>query len=321
VPTLYADNQYTDFDEPLAETVIGWKGFTVKPVYGAGAWDVSGEFSYIGYNTDWQMWGDPDNPNINVTSSPYPMMESDVGPGHNYRNAYAPFRDRKTYIGVARAKYNLSSGVEVWGKYKHIKDTDNRMTDPRFLPYVNGQRNAFNANGNSTADFFGNPPTITVNGVTGYQWKPFDSVTDDDRDLKYNTVQFGLGKQLTDQFYSSVQYEYYNVDLLDGNTAFQAYQLHEMSSGKHKKNKLIWVGKFNFPGIPEAGFQFEHNWGSFEPNFGDGFVPQVADETTAHDHHVPVGSLGFFGRYGGWNSLAKRDFTQNRLKGYLKIVF
>jgi hypothetical protein len=50
-------------------------------------------------------------------------------------------------------------------------------------------------------------------------------------------------------------------------------------------------------------------------------VPQVADATIAAQHHVPVGSLGFAGRFGGWNSLEKREFTQQRLKAFMKVQF
>jgi hypothetical protein len=328
VPTVDADNQFTDFDEPAAETVIGWNGVTFKPVYGSGNWDISGEYTWLTYNQNWQAFDDPSS---SISSTIYPVNEGDTGVGHNYRNAYSPFRDRKTQFLVGRAKYSFASGIEVWGKYKHIDETDNRLNDPAFLPFQPGDcpgnglpcanvRNEYSP-GNSTADIYGNPPVITVDGVTGYQWKPFDSISDDDRDLSYNMLQFGVGKQLTADFYSSVVYERYNADLVDGNTAFQAYQLHEMAGGKHHKNKFIWVGRYILPGLPEAGFQFEHNWGDFEPDFGGGFVPTIADETISRDHHVPVGSPGFFGRFGGWNSLATREFSQSRFKGYMKIVF
>ncbi len=206
--TLNVDNQFTDFDEPVAETAIGWKGFTVKPLYASGNWDVSGEVTWIGYNTNWQLW---DDETLSITNSPYPAMEADTGVGHNYRNAYAPFRDRDTFIGVAKAKYSLANGIQVWGKYKHIDETDNRMTDAKFLPF---QAGACPGNGiacdNTKVNFagttyYGNPNVVTgADGSVGYQLKPFDSVTDDDRDLSYNTIQFGVGKQLHPDFYGSL---------------------------------------------------------------------------------------------------------------------
>ncbi len=326
VATLSADNQFTDFDEPIAETAIGWKGFTVKPLFATGSWDIQGELTYIDYNTNWQMW---DDPSLSITNSPYPAQEGDTGVGHNYRAAYAPFRDRETTIAVARAKYAFANGLEVWGKYKYIDETDNRMTDANFLPF---QAGACPGGGlacdntlvnNANTGYYGNPPVITgADGTVGYQWKPFDSLNDDDRDLSYNAIFVGIGKQLHPDFYGSMQYEHYDVDLFDGTTAFQAYNLHEMAGGKHSKNKLIFVGRYILPGLPEAGFQFEHNWGSFEPDFGGGFVPQAITTTDQEKaFHQPIGSLGFFNRFGGFNSIEKRTFSQSRLKAYLKVVF
>jgi hypothetical protein len=156
--------------------------------------------------------------------------------------------------------------------------------------------------------------------VTGYQWKPFDSISDDDRDLNYKMFGFGAGYQLTGDLYGSVSYEIYDATLQDGNTAFQAYQLHEMASGDHTKDKLILRGKYNIGGA-EFGLEYQYNTGTFDPDFGTGFVPQVADAGIAAAHHVEVGSLGFTGRFGGWNSLEKRDFTEQRLKAFMKVQF
>ncbi len=329
VPTITADNQFTDFDEPVAETVIGWKGITLHPLYAKGNWDVQGELSWIGYNTNWQMW---DDPSLSITNSPYPAQEADTGVGHNYRSAYTPFNDKSTFIGVANVKYSFLSGLQIWGKYKRISETDDRMTDPRFLPFnADGTKHIYgtDASGNplSTGDFYSNPPVISVTYLdgttaTGNQWKTFDSLGDDDRDLKYNMIMFGIGKQLHQDFYGSVQYEYYDAKLFDGTTAFQAYNLHEMAGGTHHKNKLIGVGRFTIAGLPEAGFQVEHNWGSFDPDFGGGFVPQqIQTVDQEKNFHQPIGTLGFFNRFGGFNSIEKRTFSQSRLKVYLKVLF
>jgi hypothetical protein len=93
-----------------------------------------------------------------------------------------------------------------------------------------------------------------------------------------------------------------------------------MASGQHDKNKLILAARYLFGGA-EFGLSYEYNFGDFEPDFGDGFVPTFADEQTARDFGVPVGSPGFRGRFGGWNSLADREFRQQRLKSFMKIRF
>ncbi|MCP4200733.1 MAG: hypothetical protein GY769_02210 [bacterium] len=333
VATINVDNEFTDFDEPMAETVVGWKGFTIAPQWSSGDLDLSGEFTDIDYNTNWQAWGDDSRP---ILSALYPNHESDAGIG-SHRNAYAPFQEKSTEILVLKGKYfaNVGNGLELFGKIKYIDETDKRMNDARYLPFAPGDcpgggvdcagnRNFFGVdvegNSLSSADLYGNPPVITVNGVTGYQWKPFDNLADDDRDMDYTLYQVGAAYQLTSELWGSIKLEMYDVDLQDGNTAFQAYQLHELASGKHNKDKIIIEFKYNIGGA-EMGLNYEYNTGDFTPDFGSGYVAQFADEGVQDTFGYRVGTPGFRGRFGGWNSLQKRDFEQQRLKAFLKLFF
>ncbi len=318
VATLNVDNEFTDFEESMAESVIGWKGITIAPTWTVGDLDLAAEYTMIDYNTNWQAWGDPSKP---LDQSPFPNHESDAGV-NSYRNAYAPFQDKETKIAVLRGKYllDVGKGVEIFGKVKMIDEQDDRMTDPRFLPYNADGSVRFYSPGNSSSSVYFAPPTITVNGVTGFQWKPFNSLADDDRDMDYKMYQLGAGYQVTDNVYGSITYEKYDVDLEDGNTAFQAYQLHNMASGQHDKNKLMLYARYVIGGA-EFGANYEYNWGEFDPDFGGGFVTQFADADTAKNFGVPVGSPGFRGRFGGWNSLITRDFTQQRMKVFMKVRF
>ncbi len=50
-------------------------------------------------------------------------------------------------------------------------------------------------------------------------------------------------------------------------------------------------------------------------------VQYARRQDTADAHGVAVGSRGFSGRYGGWNSLENRNFHQQRLKAFMKILF
>jgi hypothetical protein len=337
VATINVDNEFTDFDEPMAETVIGWQGVTFVPTWSRGALDLSGEYSYISYNTNWQAFGDNTQP---VTSTVYPVMELDTGVGHNFRSAYAPFQDKKTQIAALKAKYvvDIGKGLEIYAKAKYIKETDNRLNNALYLPYKAGDCTTtgtlacagvknFYYGTNTTADIYGNPPVITVTNpltgakATGYQWKPFDSISDDDRDLKYYMFSLGTGYQLTNDLYGLLSYNYYNADLKDGNTAMQAYNLHEMASGKHKKNSIDLKLRYTLGGLSECGLEYQYNFGTFDPDFGGGFVTQYATDQISKDHNVPVNSPGFAGRFGGWNSLAERSFDQQRLKAYMKIGF
>ena len=161
---------------------------------------------------------------------------------------------------------------------------------------------------------------ITVGGVTGYQWKPFNDIADDNRDLSFSMIQLGGGYQFTDELYASLTYEHFDADLQDGNTAFQAYQLHEIASGDHSKDKISLKIRYFLAGM-EFGLIYQYIDGTFKPDFGSGFVPQIADENIHETFGYPVGSLGFAGRFGGWNSLEERDFSHQRLKAFMKIAF
>lgn len=329
VATINVDNEFTDFDEPFAETVIGWKGITFNPVYSNGGLDMSGEYSFITYNTNWQAYGDEET---SYQKTPYPTTELDSGVGHNFRTAYQPFQDKRTHIAVVKGKYvlDVANGIDVFGRVKFIHETDKRINDARFLPYRSGAcpgdgepcqdlRNEY-APGLSTADTFGNPNVVEVDGVRGYQWKPFSNLKDDDRLLRYSTFTLGAGYQWTDDFYASLSYTKYLVDLFDGNTAFQAYNLHQMASGFHDKNSVLVKAKYILAGV-EFGLEGQYAFGTFEPQFGGGFLPTIADEQTAADHNVPVGSRGFRNRFTGWNSLERREFDHMRLKAFMKAQF
>jgi hypothetical protein len=50
-------------------------------------------------------------------------------------------------------------------------------------------------------------------------------------------------------------------------------------------------------------------------------VVQYADESIYETFGYEVGSPGFRGRYGGWNSLDERSFDHQRLKAFLKVAF
>jgi hypothetical protein len=335
VATINVDNEFTDFDEPQAESAIGWKGYTFVPKYAHGALELSGEYTHLDYDTNWQAWG---NLTRAITDTDYPMMDGATGVG-SFRAAYAPFQDKKTDIALIKGKYllDVGKGVDIFFKVKSIGETDNRLNDPKFLPFAAGDcpgsgqacKNVKNyyVPGLTTAnaDQFGNPPVITVTNPdgsksTGYQWKPWTSITDDDRDLKYYMFQLGAGYQLTNDLYGSLSYEYYHADLKDGNTAFQAYNVNEMMSGMTKKHMAI--ARFNYTlGGANVGFEYQYNWGTFEPDFGTGYVVQYADAGTASSKGVNLGSRGFAGRYGGWNSLETRNFNQARLKAFLKVQF
>jgi hypothetical protein len=104
-----------------------------------------------------------------VTSTIYPVNELDTGVGHNFRSAYAPFQDKQTDIALVKAKYtvDVGKGLDVWGKFKRISETDHRLNDPRYLPYQAGDCPGggapcanvvrYYSPDNSTSAIYGNP--------------------------------------------------------------------------------------------------------------------------------------------------------------------
>jgi len=299
VATVNVDNEFTDFDEPMAQTVIGWKGVTVVPTYALGPVDLAGEFTYVDYNTNWQMWGDADKYGWN--NSPYPTNEPGSGFG-SFRNAYNPFQDRTTYIAVLKADYIMpvGNGLEWEFKFKYIKDEDLRINDEQFLPA--------NTTDSDLAGWFSPPGS-------GDAWTAFDQISDDDKDMKYWLGRIGVGYQISSELHGRLSWEHYDVDMFDGTSAFQAYNLHENTTGQHIKNKLILDASY-YVGGAEFGMTYEYNFGNFTPDVAAYEVNEanlVVNEDTGH--------LGFNNRFGGFVVMDKREFEQHHMKAYMKLNF
>lgn len=296
VISLGVDNSITDFDEPLAQDVHGWKGFTIVPMFQKGDFTLQGEITLIDYNTNWQKeWGGKPNT--------YPTFEWFTGVS-SFRPVYQPYQDRDTKIYVLNAKYTapIGRGLELNAKLKQIDDQDKRLNNPSNVP------NLF-------------PDLVDEEdgyAEEGYPNAPFDDVSDDDRDLDYKTYQVGLGYQFRDEFWAGLRYEKYDVTLKDGTTAIRGafpynwygYGDQADPSGDYNKNKLSLLARYTLGGA-EIGFEYQYNYGDFTPNFGTGFVPRIID---GKPYFQSVG-------YRNPQPMFKRDFDQKRLKAYLKLSF
>ncbi len=299
VATTNVDNEFTDFDEPMAQTVIGWKGFTVVPSIGFGDLDLSAELSFIDYNTNWQMWGDDDMYTIGP-SSPYVTSEPDAGFG-SFRNAYMPFQEKTTNIYVFKANYflDMAEGIDVHARWKFIDEEDLRINDAEFVPV---QRRRDVVNNAETAGYF--------NQVAGA--KVFDNLADDDKQMDMYLYEIGAGYQWTDELYVDVTYQYYDVELVDGNTAFMGNRSHRMAGGDHVKNNVIVDASYNVGGA-EFGMIYQWSFGEWAPNFGDGYTV-VTDPAGSGDR-------GFINNWGVFESTETHEYTHNRMKAYMKLLF
>jgi hypothetical protein len=112
------DNDFIDFDEAPAESVLGWKGLTLVANYEVAKTPLSLELTTIGYDNNWQ--GYPSN-----------------GPLSHF---YPADSDRKTNIVVFKAShvFPVMGGLEGSFKLKRVGDKDKGSPAPIVTP--NGNR-------------------------------------------------------------------------------------------------------------------------------------------------------------------------------------
>lgn len=116
-PVIQVDNNYTDFDEPGAESVIGWKGHTFKFNYETANTPMSLEFTRVGYNTNWQNYGGK-------------ALIYDVAHGQGTYDVYKPNQDRTTNILAFKLNhiFQVMGGLDANFKYKRVGDKDGLNT-------------------------------------------------------------------------------------------------------------------------------------------------------------------------------------------------
>jgi hypothetical protein len=303
-----ADNDVTDFDEPVAYSVIGWKGVTFVPKYRLGDWEFSGEYSYIDFNTNWQACGGQDK-DVNCI---YPRMEGthSWGYGGDTRSPYAPYQDRLMQIFALRAKYTLDvgSGINLMARYKYISDKDNRVTKASMLT------DAYDGYPKATGSI--NPHWIPNIGLGG-------CVSCDNRRADYDTFGLSGGYQLTPDLYATLIYELNKVELIDGTVdvapvglGFEAsndYGYVEYLTGKTTKNRVGLNFNYFLSGV-EIGGTFDYLWGTYDPYFytnsGGKRVKLIPGEGVT-SIATPMGDI----------PIGSQDLSQYRMKVYVKVAF
>ncbi len=114
------DNAFMDFDEPPAESVLGWKGFTGVARYEIANTPLFFEATRIGYNNNWRNY-------------------SPTGPLSNF---YPLDQDRSTTILVFKATHTFPiwGGIDTSFKWKRVADKDNATDVDPGAPYTLGTR-------------------------------------------------------------------------------------------------------------------------------------------------------------------------------------
>jgi hypothetical protein len=304
-----ADNDFTDFDEPVAYTVIGWQGVTLVPKYSFGDWEFAGEYSWIDFDTNWQACGGTDK---DVDCAPYPRQEGvhSWGLGGDYRSPYGPYQDRLLQIFALKAKYTLDfgNGVDLMARYKYIKDEDDRVTRASSLT------DAYDGFPNAAGAI--NPDWIPNVGLGG-------CVSCDDRKGDYDTYGVSAGYQLTPDLYTTLIYELNKVELIDGTIdvapiglGFEAsndFGFAEYLTGEHTKNRLGLDFSYFLSGV-EFGGTIDYLWGDYDPYFftdQDGRRVRLRPTEGVSSIATPLGNI----------PVDSVDYRQYRMKIFMKVSF
>ena len=307
VVSTIADNDFTDFDEPVAYSVIGWRGVTLVPKWQFGNWELSGEYSYIDFNTNWQACGGQDKD----VGCIYPRMEGTHawGLGGDYRSPYAPYQDRLMQIFALKAMYTLDigNGIDLMARYKYISDEDDRVTKSKFL-------------GDAYDGYPIAGPSLNLN------WIPNPGlggcVGCDDREADYDTYGFSAGYQLTPDLYAALIYELHKVELIDGTVDVAPVGLGfegapgsyaEYLTGEHTKNRLGLTFSYFLSGV-DFGGTFDYFWGEYDPYF-------YTDVDGKRVRLRPGAGTDVISTALGDISTRKYDYGQYRMKVWMKVGF
>jgi len=309
VVSLMADNDFTDFDEPMAEAVIGWQGFSIVPSYIWNDWEFSAEYTWIDYDTNWQACGGTDKD----VGCIYPRMEGthSWGLGGDTRSPYAPYQEKETEIVALAANYTLDwgKGVDLAARFKYINDEDKRVTDASSLT------DAYDGFPDAAASTGLNPDWVPNVGLDG-------CVNCDDREATYYTYLFSAGYQLTRDFYLRMLYQRDDVDLVDGTIdvapvglGFEAsndFGFAEYLTGEHSKNRVGAEFSYFLAGM-EIGGSLDYLWGEYKPEFLDYQNGQIVrlDTSLVDSITTPLGNI----------DVSKVTIEQYRMKAFMKVSF
>ncbi len=310
-----ADNDFTDFDEPVAYSVIGWKGFTIVPKYRIGDWEFAAEYSDIGFDTNWQACNLRDASGLpdKDLGCIYPRMEGthSWGLGGDWRSPYAPYQDREMQIYSFRANYTLdfANGVDLAFRYKRIEDQDKRATTAA------GLADAYDGYPGA-AGFALNPDWVPNLGLGG-------CLECDDRTADYDTYGISAGYQIHPDLYLRLTYELHKVDLIDGTVdvapvglGFEAsndFGYVEYLTGKHEKNRLGLDFSYFLSGV-EFGGTFDWLWGKYDPEF-------YTNNGTSFSRLVPGPGIVAIATPLGNIPLTQTKYDQYRMKVFMKVSF
>lgn len=114
VPVTIRDNDFADFDEPGAESAVGWKGVTGVLKYEVLDTPMSFEYTRLDYNQNWQNWNGEQNV-YDVIS-----WAGATGPGFKEDTE----RDTSIYVFKVNHVFPVLGGLDTSFKWKRVDDED-----------------------------------------------------------------------------------------------------------------------------------------------------------------------------------------------------
>ena len=318
VVSLMADNDFTDFDEPVAYDVHGYEGFTIVPNYTWGDWEFTGEFSYYDYDTNWQACGgrisnDGTTPDVGFRSAcaDYPRNEGihAWGLGGDWRAPYSMYQDRETYMYGFRANYLLDflNGFDLEFRYRFIDDEDDRVKSDQGLADAYGDGYASGV--------------VNEDWVFNFDQQFRDCTSCDDRDAEYSQIGLTVGYQIHPDLYMELVLDRYEVDIVDGTIdvapvglGFEGsndFGYAEYTTGEWTKDRLGLRFNYFLSGV-EFGASADWFWGDYDPEFYVNNGGRRSKLVPSGDFVVtPLGNI----------STDDPDFNQYRLKAFMKVSF
>jgi len=281
VVALNADNDFTDFDEPMAYSVIGWKGFTIVPKVEIADWDIAAEASFVDYNTNWQ--GNEIHPLVDGVHS--------WGVGGDTRSPFSNYQEKETTIFLINAEttFDIGAGLEFKARYKVINDEDQRVTD-------------------------------SSNLANAYTLSLVEHVNYDDREADYTSYGMTFGYQVTGDLFVALDLEHFEVDLFDGTIDVTPANMEAWEpefgwinymTGQHEKDAVALRLKYFLSGM-EFGLNASWVDGTYAPEFYNGVNGNieriVTNETSVA---TPLGQI----------STADVNWDHYRLKAFMKVQF
>ena len=142
LPTLNIANEFMDFDEPWAESAIGWAGGTLIAEYGTGSFKSTLEGTFITYTTNNPLGSDGEllERDVKIRHPSFPGLHNGLTDTHFFNNVnrqdfgrdprgiFRRFQNRNTVILRLTLDYtvNVGKGLQLSATGKYIRDTDTR---------------------------------------------------------------------------------------------------------------------------------------------------------------------------------------------------